>query len=253
MVLGKWWHFLGHRFSRYACEYISENEVTPKPMKKLLIIVLTSTLIISGCSNSAQNANVSESEKSKKVVSKNWLDTKSDAIEAEGKAAFESLIPSYDEFENTGYFILPQSLEPKPVFGKIVLSFYLLAIDSDGPFRFNPSAMAVYLGKDWLFIDSLYLKFGDEVKEFISEDQWRDVLSGANVSEIVPIDFKSEESVLFLSKVFNVNSVGVRFGSRKVGPDDRNLTELELTGLKTMLLAYRYMHQNNLLTTVPKE
>jgi hypothetical protein len=91
------------------------------------------------------------------------------------------------------------------------------------------------------------------VKEFISEDQWRDVLSGANVSEIVPILFRDEESVLFLSKVFNVDSVGVRFGSRKVGPGDRNLTELELTGLKTILLAYRYMHQNNLLTTVPKE
>jgi hypothetical protein len=222
-------------------------------MKSRLSVIAISALLISGCSSTNQNAAKSDTEQSNSEISTNWLNTKSDAIQAEGKAAFESLIPSYDEFENTGYFNLPKSLEPKPEFGKIFISFYLLAVDSKGPFRFYPSAMAVYLGKDWLFIDSLYLKFGGEVKEFISEDQWRDVLSGANVSEIVPILFRDEESVLFLSKVFNVDSVGVRFGSRKVGPGDRNLTELELTGLKTILLAYRYMHQNNLLTTVPKE
>ena len=220
-------------------------------MKKLPIIVLIATLIISGCSNSAENTSGSDNEQSKEVVSKNWLDAKSDAIEAEGKAAFESLVPVYDEFANTGYFNLPKSLDPKASLGKIWISFYLLAIDSKGPFRFYPSAMVAYAGKDWLFIDSLYLKFGDEVKEFISEDQWRDVQSGGNVSEIVPIDFSNDESVLFLSKIFDVDSVAVRFGSRKLGPGDRNLTEVEMVGLKTILIAYRYMYQNDLLTTRP--
>jgi len=221
-------------------------------MKSRLSVIAVTVLLISGCSSTNQNSAKSDTEQSNPEISTNWLNTKSDAIQAEGKAAFESLIPDYDEFENTGYFNLPKSLNVKPVIGKIVTQFYLLAIDSKGPFRFYPSAMVVYTSKDWLFIDSLYLKFGDEVKEFISEDQWRDVLSNASVSEIVPIEFNSEESVLFLSKVFNVDSVGVRFGSRNVGPDDRNLTELELKGLKTVLLAYRYMHQNDLLTTVPK-
>jgi outer membrane murein-binding lipoprotein Lpp len=221
-------------------------------MKSYLSVLIVSALLISGCSSTNQDAAKSDTEQSNSEISANWLNTKNDAIQAEGKAAFESLIPDYDEFENTGYFDLPKSLEVKIVFGKIVTRFSLLAIDSKGPFRFYPSATVVYTGKDWLFIDSLYLKFGDEVKEFISEGQLRDVLSGANVSEIVPILFNSEESVLFLSKVFNVDSVGVRFGARKVGADDRNLTELELNSLKTVLLAYRYMHQNDLLTAVPK-
>ncbi len=219
-------------------------------VKTYLTWLAVSALLLSGCSSN-KSAEESDTGESVSQISTNWLETKSDEITAEGKAAFESLIPDYDEFENTGYFNLPKSLNVKPVIGKIVTQFYLLAIDSKGPFRFYPAAMVVYTSKDWLFIDSLYLKFGDEVKEFISEDQWRDVLSNASVSEIVPIDFNSEESVLFLSKVFDVDSVGVRFGSRNVGPDDRNLTELELKGLKTVLLAYRYMHQNDLLTKVP--
>ena len=93
-------------------------------MKKLPIIVLIATLIISGCSNSAENTSGSDNEQSKEVVSKNWLDAKSDAIEAEGKAAFESLVPVYDEFANTGYFNLPKSLDPKASLGKIWISFY---------------------------------------------------------------------------------------------------------------------------------
>ena len=220
-------------------------------MKSRLSVIAISALLISGCSSTNQNAAKSDTEQSNSEISTNWLNTKSDAIEAEGKAAFESLVPDYDEFANTGYFNLPKSLDPKAVFGKIWISFYLLAIDSKGPFRFYPSAMVAYSGKDWLFIDSLYLKFGDEVKEFISEDQWRDVQSGGYVSEIVPIDFSNDESVLFLSKIFDVDSVAVRFGSRKVGPGDRNLTEGEMVGLKTILIAYRYMYQNDLLTTRP--
>lgn len=221
-------------------------------VKTYLTWLAVSALLLSGCSSN-KSAEESDTGESVSQISTNWLETKSDEITAEGKAAFESLIPSYDEFENTGYFNLPKTLEPTPALGKIFINFYLVAVDSKGPFRFNPAAMIGYGGKDWLFIDSLYLKFGDEVKEFVSLDQWRDVISGGYVSEIVPIDFNDQDSVLFLSKAFNVDSVGVRFGSRKVGPGDRSLTELELTGLKTILLAYRYMHQNNLLTTVPKE
>jgi outer membrane murein-binding lipoprotein Lpp len=220
-------------------------------MKSYLSLIAVSVLLISGCSSTNQNSAESDTEQSNSEISANWLNTKSDAIQAEGKAAFESLIPDYDEFENTGYLYPPKSLEAKIAVGKIATRFSLIATDDRGPFRFYPYATVVYTGKDWLFIDSLYLKFGDEVKEFISEDQWRDVLSNASVSEIVPIEFNSEESVLFLSKVFDVDSVGVRFGSRNVGPGDRNLTELELKGLKTVLLAYRYMHQNDLLTKVP--
>jgi hypothetical protein len=208
-------------------------------------ILLISMLFLSGCSAD------SVQDQSKEIVAKNWLDEKSDAIEEEGKAAFKSLVPSYDEFENTGYFNLPKSLKPKIEFGKIVIHYSLVATDEMDTFRFYPMALVSFLGEDWLFIDSLYLKFGDDVKQFTSKAPYREVLSGANVAEIAAIRFDSEAFVLFLSKVFNVDSVSVRFGGGKVGIGDRVLTEVEMNGLKTVLLAYRYMYQNDLLTTRP--
>ena len=221
-------------------------------MGKKLGLVLSIALLISGCGNLPQAKNSPDEQQEVNVV-QNWLNISSDAIESRGKAAYDSLVPDYDAFVNTAYLNLPQKLQVEPRVGGPDIEFSLIGTDGeDGRFKFNPTVFISYGGKDWLFIESLYLKFGTEVQEFISEDQAREVINGYTV-ELIPIIIDSEESVLFLSKVFEADSVEARFGgSKQPGADDRVLTQKEIQGLKIVLLAYRYMYQNGLLTTVPK-
>jgi len=226
-------------------------------MKKLLIVVLTSTLLISGCSNSTQNTSESDNEQSKEVVSENWLDTKSDAIEAEGKAAFESLVPDYDEFEDTGYYSGPKNELPEHS-TKLTNGYSITfdtslvsasAVESDD-FLFHPMFVVSYIGKKWAFIESIYLKIGEDPKEFkLAMKPIRNVLSPL-VGEIAVI-YISDEDINFLSKMFNYNEVQIRYYDTENVIDDINLSILELKLLKKILIAYRYMYQNNLLTTRP--
>jgi hypothetical protein len=77
----------------------------------------------------------------------------------------------------------------------------------------------------------------------------RNVLSPL-VGEIAVI-YISDEDINFLSKMFNYNEVQIRYYDTENVIDDTNLSILELKLLKKILIAYRYMYQNNLLTTRP--
>ena len=219
-------------------------------MVKKLGFLLSLALLISGCGNLSQSSN-SPDQQPEVEVAQDWLNTSNDSIELRGKAAYDTLVPDYDGFVNTAYLNLPKKLQAEARIGGPDIEFSLIGTDENGPFKFNPVVLISYGGKDWLFIESLYLKFGTDVKEFISEDQAREVINGYTV-EYIPIKIEGEESVLFLSKVFELDNVEARFGgSKQPGADDRFLTEKEIKGLKTVLLAYRYMYQNDMLTTVP--
>jgi len=212
---------------------------------------MSAIILITSCSsNVSSNENVSDPTKEMEV-NQNWLQEKSDSIQLEGKTNFETLIPDYDSFENTGYYNLPKNENENFKYNKPIINFFLATTDTDTEFRFCPNAFITYGGEDWLFINSLYIKIGEEVEQFPSIDQIRNVQSGS-VTEIVPISFDSEESILFLSKVFSGNPVEIRFGSDSPKAEDRLLTDKELKGLKKILLAYRYMYQNNLLEQPPK-
>ena len=226
-------------------------------MKKLSIMVLIATLIISGCSNSAENTSGSDNQQSKEVVSKNWLDAKSDAIEAEGKAAFESLVPDYDEFEDTGYYSGPKNELPElnaKLTNGYSITFTTSLVSASGgvsdDFLFHPMFLASYVGKEWAFIESIYLKIGEDPKEFkLAMSPIRRVMSPL-VGEIVVV-YISDEDINFLSKIFNNDEVQIRYYDTKNVIDDTNLSTLELELLKKILISYRYMYQNDLLTTRP--
>jgi len=70
------------------------------------------------------------------------------------------------------------------------------------------------------------------------------------VGEIAVI-YISDEDINFISKIFNYNEVQIRYYDTQQVIDDTNLSILELKLLKKILIAYRYMYQNNLLTTRP--
>ena len=227
-------------------------------MKKLSIMVLIATLIISGCSNSAENTSGSDNQQSKEVVSKNWLDAKSDAIEAEGKAAFESLVPDYDEFEDTGYYSGPKNELPElnaKLTNGYSITFTTSLVSADAreetdDFLFHPMIFVSYVGKKWAFIESIYLKIGEDPKEFkFAITPIRRVLNPL-VAELAPV-YISDEDINFLSKIFNYNEVQIRYYDTEQVIDDTSLSIVELNLLKKILIAYRYMYQNKLLATRP--
>ena len=226
-------------------------------MKSRLSVIAISALLISGCSSTNQNAAKSDTEQSNSEISTNWLNTKSDAIQTEGKAAFESLIPSYDEFEDTGYYSGPKNELPElstKLTNGYSITFTTSLVSASGgvsdDFLFHPMFLASYVGKEWAFIESIYLKIGEDPKEFkLAMSPIRRVMSSL-VGEIVVV-YISDEDINFLSKIFNNNEVQIRYYDTKRVIDDTNLSTLELELLKKILIAYRYMYQNDLLTTRP--
>lgn len=224
-------------------------------MKAKLLLLAVLTLFVSSCSNAEQTSPELSDQKPQEVSETNWLDQSNDPIHSEGRNAFSSLLPSYDEFAKTGYYNLPKALEFKPKKNMINLEPVLVGNFEDGidgSYEFSPQLSVMWFGDDWKFIRSIYFKFDSEVKEFESFGQKRDVLSAGMVLEFAPVLFKDKEDILFMSKIFETNNISIRVGGDKI-IKDRALTQLEIDAIKRILLAYRYMYQNNLLLTIPQE
>ena len=225
-------------------------------MKSHLSVLAVSALLLSGCGGSP-NSSGTDSQESKTEASASWLDERSAQTEIEDRKAFESLLSGADEFTNIGLYFLPVDLQLTTQEVKInPISFLtnLSSTEEDGSWSFYPVFELNYLGKDWAFINSLYLKFDSSVREFsrYGDDSSSTVVSGG-LRERMWFHFKDATDIEFLAKIFTASSIKLRVGQGINGSPvaDRELTEVEKARIKTILQAYRHMKNENLLSVKP--
>lgn len=225
-------------------------------MNKLLPVIAISALLVSGCGDSPNSLGTNGQE-SKTEASTSWLDERSAQTEIEDKKAFESLLSGVDEFVNIGMYLLPTDLQftdQEVTLNPISFLTNLSSTEEDGSWSFYPVFEVNYLGKDWAFINSLYLKFDSSVREFsrYGDDSSSTVVSGG-LRERMWFHFKDFTDIEFLTKIFTASSIKLRVGQGINGSRvaDRELTEIEKARIKTILQAYRYMKNENLLSVKP--
>jgi len=226
-------------------------------MYKRISVLAVSALLLSGCGGSP-NSLGADGQESKTEASTSWLDERSAQTENTDREAFESLQPGVDDFTNYGIYFLPNDLGVTTKEIKInPITFFtnLSSTEEDGSWSFYPVFELNYLGKDWAFINSLYLKFDSSVREFsrYGDDSSSTVHNNGGVRERMWFHFKDATDIEFLTQIFTASSIKLRVGQGVNGSPlvDRELTEIEKARIKTILQAYRHMKNENLLSVKP--
>ena len=207
-----------------------------------LFLAITGAIAISLALTSCGSSNVSpekaSSDQQANKSSQTWIEDWNTQSSLEAKQAFDKLEKREDDFTKESYFRVEKSAMAKIVYGKTNFQMYLI---SDGPTDvYLPFLSVVYLGKDWKFYDRVMVKIGEDVRELKPLNPPAREVSNGSVNEILDFTLDAQDVESF-SQVFTGGEPVFRlYGSKEVFTEF-NLTPIELSNLKSILLGHKYL------------
>lgn len=208
---------------------------------KILISIVSIVLAISGCSIGTDTG-ASGEKVAMTSPPKNFLDEWNSQKALAGKAAFENLEYSRDKFTKVESWYIPENEQTLLVLNKYRFSFSLHKADDSG--EYSMELNITYWGDEWQFMDSIAMRFGEDVVEMTpSFSPYRNVESDGTVGEILSFTISKKE-IIFLSSIFDSKALEIRINGKTT--NDISLDPGDIAILKRMLLAYRYLVNQNL-------
>jgi hypothetical protein len=191
--------------------------------------------------SSGQKSNSPSSGQKSNNSAQSWIDDWDTQSSDEAKQAFIQFKKSQDDFTGQSELKLPDSKSSPLVYGKTNFDWILFsAVPNE---EYFPLLSVNYVGENWEFYTSLKVKIGKDVRELEQlGSPSRDVTSGS-VTENLQFRFNPQD-INFFSQIFTSGKPVFRLYGDTHVYTDFELTTIQLSNLKTVLLGYKYLvHQ----------